>query len=301
MELKKINHMGFGKVFSIFIIALLVITFLSKSFYNYRLPEVKVEVPIEGRFVFKAEGTSEITYSRESCVYASVSGRISEICVKSGDEVQSGQCVMKLQVQDTDETVEVTAKDEGIITYIGIEEGMYVSSIQNTVLYKIAAKSDDYVCTLFITEDQYKFIKAGSSATVQFFNTDVSVEGYVEKIVSYAERDRTGYLATIIIHSEDKSLAGMSVELTIREESEIYDTLIPVSALHKDAVGYYVLVLEKENSVLGMGYKAHRMSVDLLNSDQVYCAVRGLPGGEKVIVAATGEISDGSNVYYIGE
>lgn len=70
--------------------------------------------------------------------------------------------------------------------------------------------------------------------------------------------------------------------------------------MKKDSVGYYVLVLKKEDSVLGNGYVAHRVSVDLLNSDETYCAVRGLPTDEFVIIDSTSEIIDGSKVYYGG-
>ena len=84
-------------------------------------------------------------------------------------------------------------------------------------------------------------------------------------------------------------------------ESMEYDALIPVAALRTDATGYYVLVVHKEDSVLGKGYFANRISVDLLGSDQIYCAVRGLPTDEIVIVSATSEIADGSKVNYEGE
>ncbi len=42
------------------------------------------------------------------------------------------------------------------------------------------------------------------------------------------------------------------------------------------------------------------MGVTLLDSDEDYCAVRGIPSDEHVIVAATGEIGDGSNVFFEG-
>ena len=71
--------------------------------------------------------------------------------------------------------------------------------------------------------------------------------------------------------------------------------------MRKDSVGYYVLALKKEDSVLGNSYVAHRVSVDLLNSDETYCAVRGLPTDEAVIIASTCEITDGSKVYYEGD
>ena len=104
-----------------------------------------------------------------------------------------------------------------------------------------------------------------------------------------------------MLFRSDASLAGERVKIAIREDGELYDTLIPATALCKDATGYYVLVVQENNSVLGEGYKAHRMSVDLLGSDEAYCVVRGLPTDELVIIASTSEIADGSNVFYEGD
>lgn len=87
----------------------------------------------------------------------------------------------------------------------------------------------------------------------------------------------------------------------LAEDGELYDTLVPAAALCKDATGWYVLVLRENDSVLGEDYKAYRMSVDLLGTDGTYCAVRGLPADEYVIITSTGEIADGSCVFYEGD
>lgn len=88
--------------------------------------------------------------------------------------------------------------------------------------------------------------------------------------------------------------------VTINNELQVYDTLIPTSALRKDSKGYFCLVLRQNKSVLGKGYVAYRIYVELLDSDREYCAVRGLPSDEQVIITATDVIRDGSSVYYGG-
>lgn len=82
------------------------------------------------------------------------------------------------------------------------------------------------------------------------------------------------------------------------ERNEKNDVLIPRSALRVDESGYFVLCLREGDSALGYGYAAGRVSVDLLEAGEEFCAVFGLPEDELVIVDAAGEIADGSRVRF---
>ncbi len=291
----------FAKVFGIFIGMVLLLTFLSKSIYNYQLPVVSVSSPKKGRISFTVEGRAEVSYSYVDSIYANIDGRVKDILVQAGDEVQKGQCIMQFEMAGTGEITEIVAENTGIITSIGVKKGMYVSSMQNTIIYEVAEKSEEWTIALFITDEQLEYVEVNGTANVEVEDVNERFVGEIQAIVPYANQSKTGYLVRILICSEDMEIVGRQAKVTIRKDSPQYDALIPVAALRKDAVGYYVLVLQEEDSVLGDGYVAHRMSVDLLDSDETYCAVIGLPSDEIVIVAATSEITDGSKVYYEGE
>ena len=291
----------FGKVLGVFIGIILLLTFLSKSLYNYQLPVVSVSLPKQGNMSFTVEGSAEVAYSYVDSIYADVDGRVRDILVQSGDEVQKGQCIMLFEMAGTGDITEIVAKDAGIITFIGVKEGMYVSSMQNTIIYEIAEKSEEWTVAIFITDEQLEYVEVNGTATVEVEDVKERFIGEIQSVVSYASQNKAGYLVQIVICSEDMDIAGRQAKVTICKESADYEALIPIAALRKDATGYYVLVLHEEDSVLGEGYVAHRMSVDLLDSDETYCAVRGLPTDEIVIVSATSEIADGSKVYYEGE
>ncbi len=299
MEQKQKNT-NFAKALLIFIGIVLFLTFFSKSIYNYRLPVVSVSTPKQGKLSFTVEGTAEISYSRMESVYAEVDGRVNEILVQSGEEVEKGQCLMRFKIDGTGEMQEIVAEKDGIVTSVGIKKGMYVSSMQNTILYRIAEKSDEWIVTVFVTEEQLPYVDEKSMANVQIMELNENVAGTIQSVVSYAEQNKTGYQAEVSIISDNPDLAGKTANVTIKKESEQYDTIIPAAALRKDSLGYYVLILKEADSVLGRGYTANRMSVDLLNSDMEYCAVRGLPADEMVITASTSAIADGSGVYYEG-
>lgn len=291
----------FGKVLGVFIGVVLLLTFLSKSIYNYQLPIVSVSMPKQGNMSFTIEGTAEVAYSRVNSKYADVDGRVKEILVKTGDEVHKGQCIMLLETAGTGEVTEIVTNEAGVITSIGVKEGMYVSSMQNTIIYEIAEKSEEWMVALFIDDEQLEYVEKKGTATVEIEDSREQFTGEIQSVISYAGQNKEGYLVQVAIHSEKMDIAGKQARVTICKESDEYETLIPIAALRKDVTGYYVLALHEEDSVLGEGYVAHRMSVDLLDSDESNCAVRGLPTDEIVIVSATGEIADGSKVYYEGE
>lgn len=290
---------NFGKATAIWTSILLFMTFFSKSLYNYRLPEVVAMQPKEGKFVYTAEGTSELTYAHTDSVYAETDGRIREILAKAGEQIKTGQCLMRLEVEETGEMLDITALKDGIITRIDVEEGMYVSSRQNIVLYEIAGEPEKWICSLTVSEEQAEHIRMDSVPVLHMISRDKKIEGQIQSIIGYVGQDQKGYMVTVEIRDADASV-GERARIVIEQESVLYESLIPVSALCRDLEGYYVLVIREDDSVLGRGYRACRMSVDLLESDEIYCAVRGIPSDEYVIVSATDEIWDGSSVFYEG-
>lgn len=292
---------NFAKAFGIFLGIVLVLTFFSKSIYNYRLPVVSIATPKQGKLSFTVEDTAEISYSHVDSVYADVDGRVKDVLVQAGDEVQKGQCLMQFEVAETGEINDIVAEDDGVITSVGVKNGMYVSSMQNIILYEIAEVSEEWTVIVFVTDEQLEYVGRDSIVNLQIEELNENFSGKIQSIVSYADQSRTGYQVEITINSSNAEIAGKKAKVTIKKESEQYDAIIPEAALRKDFVGYYVLALKKEDSVLGNGYVAHRVSVDLLNSDETYCAVRGLPTDEAVIIASTSEITDGSKVYYEGD
>lgn len=295
---KKIKR--FMKAAVIFVAVVIVCTFFSKSLYNYRIPTVTVDFPKQGCLDLSVKGDTEIGYFNVNVVYCDVDGRVKRILIDAGEEVSTGQTIMEFEAPGTGEVIDVTAKKTGIVTKIGVEEGMYVSSMQNTVLYQIAEKSSEWTAYLLISDEQRELVTFDSVPVFQIEGVSGSVTGTINAITAYADYQMSGWQIQMLFKSEDENLAGKQAKVTINNESQMYDTLVPTSALRKDAESYYVLVLRENQSVLGRGYVAHRISVELLDSDQEYCAVRGLSSDEQVIITATDVIGDGSNVYYGG-
>ena len=173
----------FKKIFVVLAVVLLALTFFSKSFYNYRLPVVTAALPRQGRLSFTVEGTSEFTYAYTESIYADIDGKIREILVDVGDEVKAGQTLMRVERSGTGEMYDVRSDKDGIISWIGVSKGIYVSSMQNTVLYEIAEKSEEWECCLIISEEQFEHISMESVPVLELVDQNESVEGEISSIL----------------------------------------------------------------------------------------------------------------------
>lgn len=290
----------FTKFVLVFAAVFAVCTFFSKSLYNYRIPTVTVAFPIQGILDLTVEGDTEIGYSGVRDVYCEVDGKVRRILIEAGEEVSAGQTVMQFEAYGTGEMMDITAEKAGIITGIGVNEGMYVSSMQNTVLYRYAEKSSEWTACLLIGDEQRDLVTLDSIPVFQVEGMEGAVPGRMLAITACTDQWNSGWQIQMSFQSKEGGLGGRKAKVTIDSEQQMYDTLIPVSALRRDSEGYFCLVLRQNESVLGRGFVAYRMSVELLDSDREYCAVRGLPSDEQVIISATDVIGNGSNVYYGG-
>lgn len=187
----------FKKIFVVLAVVLLALTFFSKSFYNYRLPVVTAALPRQGRLSFTVEGTSEFTYAYTESIYVDIDGKIREILVDVGDEVKAGQTLMRVERSGTGEMYDVRSDKDGIISWIGVSKGIYVSSMQNTVLYEIAEKSEEWVCSLIISEEQFEHISMESVPVLELVDQNESVEGEISSIFGYDSQNLQGYKVNI--------------------------------------------------------------------------------------------------------
>lgn len=288
----------YHKVMTIFIVLILLLTFFSKSFYNYRLPIVSVERPKQGELDFKVESAGEVFYNDITSCYADKEGIVKAVYVKTGDKVKKGQKLMQINPIGTEKTEDVRAERDGIIASLETGTGMYVSYMSNEVLYTIAEENRKWSVILQLTEEETKNMEDGNRATVNLPGQNSPMEGKVAEIAPYTSESFSGYHVDVRFDCEDDAIVGKKADISIKKGNEVYDTLIPVSALRKDAKGYYVLTLHKDEGILGDGYKAERNSVDLLDSDETYCAVEGIGEETYVIVASAKEIAEGDHVYY---
>lgn len=94
------------KALAIFLSIALLLTFFSKTIYNYNLPTVTTVQPAGGKLVDKIEKTALITYADVNNLYAGADAKILDIAVTVGQEVKKGDVLMHFQ-QDQEKITDV--------------------------------------------------------------------------------------------------------------------------------------------------------------------------------------------------
>lgn len=184
----------------------------------------------------------------------------------------------------------------GVVATVDIEKNQYIN--RNDVLFNITESPDKYRVELIITEKQLELINTESKAEIKVIGMSKTLVGRINDVSPYKEESGGKYKVTLIIEEGDNLLADKNAYIKIKTESDFYELIIPNYALKKDNNGYYVLVLRMENNILGKNYIAHRVSVDLLDTDGSLSAIRGSLLVEPIIAACTSSVDSGSRVKY---
>jgi len=190
----------------------------------------------------------------------------------------------------------IKAPVRGAVTEIMIAVGDFTSD--GTAIRMADASGESYL-TVSVDRTEGEFISIGSSV-------EIKVSGKAEKITDYT-------VTGIVENKEDKSLldvridlpegileTGALVEAEIIRKPENYAATLPVEALHEESSGYYVLVLEEEQGVLGTELAVRRLDVEVLDKNGAAAALEGIPyiirrvipGEKKIAVFSAGGMID---------
>lgn len=200
------------------------------------------------------------TYVENGGVYqAECSGVIGQINVAAGSETVDGIAVM---LADAAETVRFTAD---------LSEEYQDEITENSV---ITLRGQNVVGE----EETYEV----SSAVVSE-NTGAETDGFGRYLLT---ADLPGDLYPV----------GTKLTVTVDNQSNTYDSCLPLSSLHQKGNNqYFIYVMEEQDTVFGMELVAREVPVTVLDKNEQYVAVEEVISGE-VIVSSDKDIADGSRV-----
>lgn len=200
------------------------------------------------------------TYVENGGVYqAECSGVIGQINVAAGSETVDGIAVM---LADAAETVRFTAD---------LSEEYQDEITENSV---ITLRGQNVVGE----EETYEV----SSAVVSE-NTGAETDGFGRYLLT---ADLPGDLYPV----------GTKLTVTVDNQSNTYDSCLPLYSLHQKGNNqYFIYVMEEQDTVFGMELVAREVPVTVLDKNEQYMAVEEVISGE-VIVSSDKDIADGSRV-----
>ncbi len=186
----------------------------------------------------------------------------------------------------------VTAPIAGKIVSIDYVPGNSITS--GTEVAKIEVADKGYICEVSMTTDQARKVQIGAECSIVNSWWFSDVKASVSQIRS--DPQSQGQKKIVVITVTGDVSEGQTLNFSIGDKSQSYESVLPKTALREDKEGKFVLVVESKSTPLGVRYKAVRYNVEVVASDDTKCAVSGLYGNESIITTSTSPISDGQQV-----
>ncbi|PKM74067.1 MAG: hypothetical protein CVU91_03215 [Firmicutes bacterium HGW-Firmicutes-16] len=188
---------------------------------------------------------------------------------------------------------DVKSKVNGIVATINVSAGKTAEA--NAVLMTVEVPDMGYGLSFSVTTAQSKKVALGDAAEVTNYWYSEPLTATLVGIKSDPQNPGTNKILNFKLQGEVESGAQLSIALG--ERGGNYETIVPNSSIRSDSNGKFVLVVVSKNSALGNRYKATRIDVQVLASDDVNSAVSGgLTTSDFVITTSTKPIEPGTLV-----
>ncbi len=189
---------------------------------------------------------------------------------------------------------EVKASVSGVIKQILVSTGDFTS---DGAAMRMEDTSKGGRIVLSVDKSNEKYVGKGSPVKLKAFGSKDVITDYAISNITANEQD--GNLLDLTIDLPKGALEpGIMVDAEIVPKSESYSSVVPLQALHEEQNGYYVLVLQEEQGVLGTQLVARRLNVEVLDKNDKDAALdEGLLTRDQEIISSSSRmIQDGSRV-----
>ena len=188
----------------------------------------------------------------------------------------------------------VTAPVRGMVTNISITTGDFTT--EGTAV-RLADTSKGCRITASVSKADEKYVSKGSPVTLTVSGSRDRISDYTVSGVTENKEDKNVLDVTVDL-PEGVVEAGTSVDIEIMQKSPNYNTIIPIESLYEEQTGYYVLILQEEQGVMGSELVAKRFEVEVVdkNGTQAALAEGMLTGDQEIISSSSRAIVDGSQV-----
>lgn len=189
----------------------------------------------------------------------------------------------------------IHAPGEGTITKINVTTGEKTQDIP-AVLMADLDKGFRFVTE--ITKEQEKYIGVGDLVTLTSGNKKNKLEEVAVASVRASENQEDVYDLTVELPAE-KFVIGAAFTMEFERKSSPYACCVPLSALRLDEKNQtYVLVTDEYESVMGTELRARKVSVKVLEQNELYAALEegSLTSQQQVITHSDKTVEEQSRV-----
>lgn len=185
---------------------------------------------------------------------------------------------------------EVYAPISGILTDLSLATGRRTSGEAAAII----RNEESLRFTAQVTQEQAKLISPGD-----YFSLSLGSKQKAKDVMVLSVTQSPDDPSLSLVTAEPSLEVGRPGQYATAEftwRSEVYGTVLPLSALYGSDNNYYVLVVQERSTVLGSEYAAVSYPVTLLERNEEYAALSGVPGNLPVIVSGDKPVRDGDRI-----
>ena len=180
-------------------------------------------------------------------------------------------------------------------TIISIDKTAGESTVPQEAIATIQVAGKGMSLSFSVTNAQAAKVKVGDKAQLQnaWYYNDVMIT--LSKIKPDPEDPGKKKLLEFTVEGLVQS--GESLAVSVGERSAEYEHVVPNSAIREDNKGKFILIIDEKTTPFGNRYKARRVDVEVLASDEINTAVTAdLQGYEYVITTSNQPVKAGDQV-----
>ena len=188
----------------------------------------------------------------------------------------------------------IKSEIDGYVIRVNAEVG---SLTTQTSLIDLSDKNSENKIAFQVSKDDSKLIEGTEKVDVKIDNGKTSItELKIESIKVDSENPEMTDITISLPRGQGK--IGEYGELIIHGKSKNYDVIVPLEAIHQDSKAYYVLVIGKKNTILGVKQIASKVSVTISDKNGLKAALEDsiLSPDDEIILTSNKSIGDGDRV-----
>jgi len=199
--------------------------------------------------------------------------------------------IAKLREQSMGATI--TAPVSGKILSLSKTAGETTTPAEALATIQIAGKAMSLKIT--VTDEQAKKVSPGQEAELQnaWYYDNITVK--LQKILP--DPDSKGKKKILMFLVDGDVVSGASLSVSMGQRARDFDKVVPNSAIREDNKGKFILVVEQKATPFGTRYKAKRIDVEVVASDDNISAVSGdIENGMYTITTSDKPVEAGQQV-----
>lgn len=191
------------------------------------------------------------------------------------------ETIAELQANAMGATIE--APISGTISSIGITAGQDMTA--GSTIATMQPEGKGFTMSFSVTNDQAKRLSPGVQAElVNSWRYDDVVVTLSKIKPDTSDPSQKKLLEFTVTGSV---VDGQTLNVSVGDKSANYDMIVPNSAVREDNNGKFILIVETKSSPLGNRYKASRVDVEVLASDDTQSAISGAVYGYEFVITTS--------------